>query len=57
VRLLDRIATCHDLRLSASRSWFSWCLGPVAVFITGFVVFLMVLALFMPLVKLIVDLS
>ena len=57
VRLLDRIATCHDLRLAASRSWISWCLGPVAVFITGFLVFLMVLALFMPLIKLLTDLS
>jgi hypothetical protein len=57
VRLLDRIATCHDLRLAASRSWLSWCLGPVAVFITGFLVFLMVLALFMPLIKLVTDLS
>jgi type II secretory pathway component PulF len=57
VRLLDRIATCHALRLAASRSWISWCLGPVAVFITGLLVFLMVLALFMPLIKLVTDLS
>ena len=57
VRLLDRIATCHDLRLAASRSWISWCLGPVAVFVTGLLVFLMVLALFMPLIKLVTDLS
>ena len=57
VRLLDRIATCHDLRLAASRSWISWCLGPVAVFVTGLLVFLMVLALFMPLIKLLTDLS
>ena len=57
VRLLDRIATCHALRLAASRSWISWCLGPVAVFVTGLLVFLMVLALFMPLIKLVTDLS
>ncbi len=57
IRLLDRIATCHDLRLAASRSWLSWCLGPVAVFVTGLLVFLMVLALFMPLIKLLTDLS
>ena len=57
VRLLDRIATCHALRLAASRSWISWCLGPMAVFITGLLVFLMVLALFMPLIKLVTDLS
>ena len=57
VRLLDRIATCHDLRLAASRSWISWFLGPVAVFVTGLLVFLMVLALFAPLIKLVTDLS
>lgn len=57
VQLLDRIATCHGLRLAASRSWVSWCLGPVAVFVTGLLVFLMVLALFMPLIRLITDLS
>lgn len=57
VRLLDRIATCHALRLAASRSWISWCLGPVAVFVTGLLVFLMVLALFAPLIKLLTDLS
>ncbi|MSR26544.1 MAG: hypothetical protein EXS06_05930 [Planctomycetaceae bacterium] len=57
IRLLDRIATCHDLRLAASRSWISWCLGPVAVFVTGLLVFLMVLALFAPLISLVTDLS
>ena len=57
VRLLDRIATCHALRLAASRSWISWCLGPVAVFVTGLLVFLMVIALFAPLIKLLTDLS
>lgn len=57
VRLLDRIATCHALRLAASRSWISWCLGPVAVFVTGLLVFLMVIALFMPLVNLVNLLS
>lgn len=57
IRLLDRVATCHALRLAASRDWISWCLGPVAVFITGLLVFLMVLALFMPLVSLVVNLS
>jgi hypothetical protein len=57
VRLLDRIATCHALRLAASRSWISWFLGPVAVFVTGLLVFLMVLALFAPLLSLITDLS
>ncbi len=57
VRLLDRIATCHALRLAASRSWISWFLGPVAVFVTGLLVFLMVLALFLPLVNLVNLLS
>ena len=57
VRLLDRIATCHALRLAASRSWISWFLGPVAVFVTGLLVFLMVLALFAPLISLVTDLS
>jgi type II secretory pathway component PulF len=57
VRLLDRIATCHALRLAASRSWLSWGLGPVAVFVTGLLVFLMVIALFMPLVNLVNLLS
>ena len=57
VRLLDRIATCHALRLAASRSWISWFLGPVAVFVTGLLVFLMVLALFAPLINLVSALS
>lgn len=57
VRLLDRIATCHALRLAASRSWISWCLGPVAVFVTGLLVFLMILALFAPLINLVSVLS
>ena len=57
IRLLDRIATCHALRLAASRSWISWFLGPVAVFVTGLLVFFMVLALFAPLLSLITDLS
>ena len=57
LRLLDRIATCHDQRLAAGRNWLSWCLGPLAVFITGLLVFLMVLALFMPLIQLVTDLS
>ena len=57
VRLLDRIATCHALRLAASRSWISWFLGPVAVFVTGLLVFLMVLALFAPLINLVSVLS
>jgi len=57
IRLLDRIATCHALRLAASRSWISWCFGPVAVFVTGLLVFLMVLALFAPLINLVSALS
>jgi len=57
IRLLDRIATCHALRLAASRSWISWFLGPVAVFVTGLLVFLMVLALFAPLINLVSALS
>jgi type II secretory pathway component PulF len=57
VRLLDRIATCHALRLAASRSWISWFLGPVAVFVTGLLVFLMVLALFAPLIDLVTVLT
>jgi type II secretory pathway component PulF len=57
IRLLDRIATCHALRLAASRSWISWFLGPVAVFVTGLLVFLMVLALFAPLINLVTVLT
>jgi type II secretory pathway component PulF len=57
IRLLDRIATCHALRLAASRSWLSWFLGPVAVFVTGLLVFLMVLALFAPLINLVTVLT
>lgn len=57
VRLLERIAAGHDARLAAGRSWASWCLGPVAVFVTGLCVFVLVLALFLPLIKLLVDLS
>ena len=57
VRMLRRIADCHDLRLAAWRSWVSWCLGPLTVCITGLFVFLLVLALFAPLVRLLSDLS
>jgi len=57
IRLLDRIATCHALRLAASRSWLSWFLGPVAVFVTGLLIFLMVVALFAPLINLVSVLS
>lgn len=57
VRLLERIAVVHDARLAAVRSWASWCLGPAAVFVTGMCVFILVLALFMPLIKLVSDLN
>lgn len=57
IRLLERIAAGHDARLAARRSWASWCLGPVAVFITGLFVFLLVLALFMPMITLVSALS
>jgi len=57
VRMLRRIADCHDLRLAAWRSWVLWCLGPLTVCLTGLFVLLLVLALFMPLVKLLSDLS
>lgn len=57
VRLLGRIATCLEQRLSARNAWASWCVGPLAVFVTGLAVFLLVLALFMPLIKLVAALS
>lgn len=57
IRLLGRIADCHDDRLAVRRAWAAWCLGPVAVFVTGLCVLLLVLALFMPLIKLVNDLS
>lgn len=57
VRLLARIAAGHDARLAARRSWASWCLGPLAVFVTGLFVFLLVLALFMPMISLVTALS
>ena len=57
VRLLERIAVCHEQRLSARNAWASWCVGPLAVFVTGLAVFLLVLALFMPLINLLVALS
>lgn len=57
IRLLERIAAGHDARLAARRSWASWCLGPVAVFVTGLCVFLLVLALFMPMINLVSALS
>lgn len=57
VRFLERIAAGHDARLAARRSWASWCLGPLAVFVTGLCVFLLVLALFMPMINLVSALS
>lgn len=57
IRLLERIADCHEQRLSARNAWASWCVGPLAVFVTGLAVFLLVLALFMPLIKLVSALS
>lgn len=56
-RILERVAACHDERLVAQRSWTAWILGPFAVAVTGVAVFLMAVALFMPLVKLLYDLS
>lgn len=56
-RILERVAVCHDERLLAQRSWTAWILGPFAVAVTGVAVFLMAVALFMPLVKLLYDLS
>jgi hypothetical protein len=55
--LLRQLAICHDQRLGVGRSWMAWCLGPLAIFVTGFFVFLLVLGLFMPLIKLVTDLS
>ena len=52
VRLLERIAACHEQRLASRQAWTVWFLGPFAVFITGLAVFLIVLALFMPLISL-----
>lgn len=57
VRLLGRIAACHEQRLSSRHAWAAWFLGPFAVFITGLAVFLIVLALFMPLINLVSALS
>jgi len=55
--LLRQLAACHEERLGVGRSWLAWCLGPLAIFVTGFFVFLLVLGLFMPLIKLVTDLS
>lgn len=57
IRLLARIAACHEQRLSSRHAWAAWFLGPFAVFITGLAVFLIVLALFMPLFSLVSALS
>ncbi|RLS34746.1 MAG: hypothetical protein DWH79_03470 [Planctomycetota bacterium] len=56
-RLLRQLARGHDQRLSVSRSWLAWGLGPLAIFVTGFFIMLLVLALFMPLITLVTGLN
>jgi len=55
--LLDAIADCHDDRSRGRLSLGQWLIGPVLIAVVGVIVGLVALALFMPLIKLVSDLS
>lgn len=55
--LLDAIADCHDDRSRGRLSLGQWLIGPVLITVVGLIVGLVALALFMPLIKLVSDLS
>lgn len=57
IRLLETIADCHGDRARSRVSWTQGLLGPVTIFVVGFVVAFTVLALFVPLVDLVNNLS
>jgi general secretion pathway protein F len=57
VRLLREISACHAERVRIGLSWSSGIVEPFAICLVGFWVGLVVLALFIPLVKLVEGLS
>jgi type II secretory pathway component PulF len=57
VRLLREISNCHAERVRIGLSWTTGIVEPLAICVVGFVVGCTVLALFLPLVKLVEGLS
>jgi type IV pilus assembly protein PilC len=57
IRLLQEIANCYVDRARSQVSWNQGILGPLTIFIVGFVVALVALALFLPLIDLINNLA
>jgi type II secretory pathway component PulF len=57
LRLLETISECHADRARSRLSWTQGLLGPVAIFVVGFVVAFITFSLFIPLVDLINNLS
>jgi type II secretory pathway component PulF len=57
IRLLREISACHAERGRLRLSWASGIIEPITICIVGIVVGLTVLALFLPLVKLIEGLT
>ena len=55
--LLDAIADCHDDRSHGRLGLGQWLLGPVLISVVGLIVGLVTLALFLPLIRLVTDLS
>jgi hypothetical protein len=55
--LLDAIADCHDDRSRGRLSLGQWLIGPVLTTVVGVIVGLVALALFMPLIKLLIHFS
>jgi len=55
--LLDAIADCHDDRGRGRLDFAAWFLGPVLVGVVGLIVGLLMLSLFLPLLRLVSDLS
>lgn len=57
IRLLQEVANCYVDRARSQVSWNQGILGPLTIFIVGFVVALVALALFLPLIDLINNLA
>ena len=57
IRLLQEIADCYVDRARSRVSWSQGILGPLTIFIIGFVVAFVALSLFLPLINLINNLS
>jgi hypothetical protein len=55
--LLDAIADCHDDRSRGRLDVTAWFFGPALIGVVGLIVSFLTLALFMPLIKLVFDLS